>query len=139
MSETTGETQWMTAEQAQEVARQAVADALAQHQSSSGAGVSGTITAAQARALIDEALARQAEQHQEDIKSLAASLRGSVVTYVPYNAGGPGTEIAETWGAYDQALAHAADDARRQQAAAEIKKEKDSQPTLDSLFPSVNA
>lgn len=105
----TPEQYYLTAEQAQQM----VTDALAQAQEAHAATASGSITVAQAQAMIDEALARQAVSHQESIKALAASMRGSVVTFVPHNAGGPGTEIAETWSAWDQAQAHAADEAAR--------------------------
>jgi len=108
--------QWLTVEQAQQMAtdaaQAAVTEALAQHAAAQEATPSGSITAAQAQAMIDQALARQAEAHNEAIRQMASSLRGSVVTFVPYHAGGPGTEIAETWSQWEQTLARQADDAK---------------------------
>jgi hypothetical protein len=108
--------QWLTAEQAQQMVADALAQAQEQHAASSNSA--GSITVEQAQAMIDQALARQAEAHNDAIKALGASMRGSVVTFVAHNAGGPGTEIADTWSAWDQAQAHAADEAARKEAAA---------------------
>lgn len=106
MSEPQQPAGWLTAEQAQQM----VADALAQHQATAA---SGSITAEQAQAMIDQALARQAEAHSEQIRQLSASMRGSVVTFIPTHGGGPGDEIAETWSALEQARAIAAEEASR--------------------------
>lgn len=71
---------------------------------------SGSISVEQAQAMIDQALARQAEGFQSQINQMAASLRGNVVTFIPYHGGGHGTDIAETWSQYEQTKAQAADD-----------------------------
>lgn len=91
---------WVTEEQAKAMADEA-------RQSASGEGMN----AAQVQALIDEALARQAEAHNTAIQALGASLRGSVATFVPEHSGGPGTEIAETWSYAEQQRAKAAAEA----------------------------
>lgn len=98
---------WMTAEQAQQM----VTEALAQHQEAAAAGAGGTISADQVQAIVDQALARQAESHNTQLQGLMASLRGSVATFVPFHSGGNGTEIADTWSQYEQTRARAADEA----------------------------
>jgi hypothetical protein len=102
---------WLTAEQADQMVANAVASALAQHQSSQQA--SGSITADQVQGIVNEALARQTEAHQQELQTLMASLRGSVVTYIPEHAGGPGTEIAATWSQYEQTKAQQAAEAAK--------------------------
>lgn len=69
----------------------------------------GSISAEQAQAMIDQALARQAEAHNAALQQLADSLRGQVISLIPHNGGGPGTVIAETWSQAEQTAAHAAD------------------------------
>lgn len=106
---------WKSDAQVADIVQKAVQDALAQH--SAAGEASGSISAEQAQAMIDQALTRQAEAHNAAMSQLADSLRGSVISLVPHNAGGPGTEIAETWSAFDQAQAHAADAAKLAQVS----------------------
>jgi hypothetical protein len=122
MSESDSSAGWVTTEQAQqmaaEAAQQAVQQALQQHASAAApASSTGSISAEQAQAMIDQALARQAEAHNKAIADLSASLRGSVQTFIAHNGGGLGTEIAETWSAFEQAAANKADQDARDEAA----------------------
>lgn len=80
------------------------------------------IDAAQVQAMIDSQIAALSEQHEKDMSSLQAQLdnernaRATLVqTLVPENAGGPGTEIRETWSAAEQAAEHAKREAALQQ------------------------
>jgi hypothetical protein len=134
---------WVSVEQAQQMAAdaaRAAVESMQQQHTASTVGASGSISVEQAKALIAEALARQNEAHTKALQDMAASLRGNVVTFVPHNAGGPGTEIAETWSAWEQSLAIKADDEKRQAAAREAETERQQHSdALDSLFPSVHA
>jgi predicted house-cleaning NTP pyrophosphatase (Maf/HAM1 superfamily) len=103
-------TQWLTAEQAQQMVADALAHAAAQA-AASAIPAEGTLTAAQVQAIVDEALARQAETYNTQIEQLAASMRGNIITFIPKHAGGHNTSIAETWSQLDQQRAYAADEA----------------------------
>src|SRR5258708_38967644 len=70
--------------------------------------------------MIDEKLASVRAEHAQEIAGIQVQLdearkaaAGAPVTFVPEHAGGPGTEIAETWSAWEQSLAHAAAEAAR--------------------------
>jgi hypothetical protein len=107
MSESDSSAGWVTTEQAQqmaaEAAQQAVQQALQQHASAAApASSTGSISA---------------EAHNKAIADLSASLRGSVQTFIAHNGGGLGTEIAETWSAFEQAAANKADQDARDEAA----------------------
>lgn len=106
---------WKSDDQVADIVQKAVQDALAQH--SAAGGAPGSISADQAQAMIDQALARQAEAHNAAMQQLAESMRGNVISAVPHNAGGIGTDIADTWSAFDQAQAHAADAAKLAQVS----------------------
>jgi hypothetical protein len=112
VSEPTAQPQWFTGEQVQE----AIAEALRQHAAEQAANASesaqGTVSVEQVQGLINAALAEQAEAHNKTLQALAASMRGSVASLVPEHSGGEGTEIAETWSAYEQGLAKAAAEAK---------------------------
>jgi C4-dicarboxylate transporter len=112
------DTAWVSAESAQQMAadaaRQAVAQALAEHQSASSA--QGSISADQVHVIVQEALDRQAATHQEQLQQLMASMRGNVVTFIPEHAGGIGMDVAETWSQYDQHRAYLAAEAEREAA-----------------------
>jgi thioredoxin-like negative regulator of GroEL len=107
---------WVPADQVQQMIDQA----LQQHASTANEAAAGSISAEQAQAMIDQALARQAEAHNSAMQALAESMRGTVATFVPRNAGGPGTEISETWSQYEQTQAHAADAAATAEAAKKV-------------------
>lgn len=59
-------------------------------------------TADQVEALINSRLADLAEGHNQQLRQLADSLRGQVITFIPDHAGGVGNEIAETWSQAEQ-------------------------------------
>jgi hypothetical protein len=68
------------------------------------------MTAEQVQALIDQTVARseakyeaQISQLQTDLASAQAAHAALITTKVPEHAGGPGTEIAETWSMAEQA------------------------------------
>lgn len=63
-------------------------------------------------AIIRQALAAQAEDHgaqmralTDQVAGLQASISGTVPTLIPENAGGSGTEAAETWSQWEQSRA----------------------------------
>jgi hypothetical protein len=61
------------------------------------------------QAAIKEHSDKQAEQHQKELDDLRASLSpGAVLSNVPLHAGGPGTDIAETWSLAEQEAARSA-------------------------------
>ncbi len=80
----------------------------------------GALTPESVQAMIDEQLASMRAEHAQEIAGIQVQLdearkaaAGAPVTFVPEHAGGPGTEIAETWSAWEQSLAHAAAEAGR--------------------------
>lgn len=70
-------------------------------------------------ASVEKALAAQDKAHQEQMQTLRESLAGggSVVTAVPGNSGGPGTDVQETWSLYDQQLAAKGEHPLQQESA----------------------
>ncbi len=75
----------------------------------------GALTPESVQAMIDEQLASVREEHAQEIAGIQVQLdearkaaAGAPVTFVPAHAGGPGTEIAETWSAWEQAQSYAA-------------------------------
>lgn len=117
MSEPTQQPQWVPLEQVQSLIDSGIQTALAaqaeQHaqqmaQAQAAQQTSeGTLSAAQVQAIVNEALAQQAEAHNKTLQALAASMRGSVASLVPEHSGGPGTEISETWSQWEQEQARA--------------------------------
>jgi hypothetical protein len=55
---------------------------------------------------VQAALAQQAQQHAEELAAVRQTL-APVLTTVPENGGGPGTQIAETWSLAEQTEANA--------------------------------
>lgn len=125
---------WVPADQVQQM----IEDALARHQQTTGP-VQGSASADQVQQMIEQALARQAEQYQTQLDAMAQSMRGQVVTFIPHNGGGKGTDIAETWSMYEQSLAHAAD-AEKVAAALAAPRTDQRAPAFaaESMFPSVH-
>jgi hypothetical protein len=132
------ETQWLSAEQAQEMVSQAVNSALEQHSVNSSASV----TSEQIQEQISKALATQDEKHAKEIARLMESIRGNVLTFIAEHGGGPGTEIADTWSQFEQHRAYLADEADRalstrtateKDPPAETRGYRDS----ETLFPAV--
>jgi len=87
-------------------------------------GPAETLTIAQVEALLDARIKASNEAHAKEMAVLQAqldsahrSMAGTTPALIPYHAGGPGTEIAETWSAWEQYLAHMADEAVRAEAA----------------------
>lgn len=67
------------------------------------------LTPAQVRAMIADALQEQQEAHDQETKSLKAtvealhkSMANTVPVIIPEHGAGPGTEIAPTWSQYEQ-------------------------------------
>jgi hypothetical protein len=84
-----------------------------------------TLTIEQVEALLNSRLNAIQTSHDAEMKNLQAaldaahrSMSGTIPALVPLHAGGPGTEIAETWSAYEQAREHALDAAELEEAAA---------------------
>src|SRR5260221_10365029 len=80
----------------------------------------GALTPESVQAMIDEQLASVRAEHAQEIAGIQVQLdearkaaAGAPVTFVPEHAGGPGTEIAETWSAWEQSLAYAAAEAAK--------------------------
>lgn len=71
--------------------------------------VNQPFSAADIQRLVDEAVQRATadmeKKHQQEMTELRTALAGVQPSPVATHAGGPGTEIAETWSGYDQALA----------------------------------
>lgn len=70
----------------------------------------GTLDESVVQRMIDQALARQAEQHRHEMDllrgQLATARAALPATLIPEHAGGVGVDaIAETWSQYDQDLA----------------------------------
>lgn len=114
MSEPTQQPVWYTEDQAKALIDQAVANALSQHAETQAAQQqsTGSLSASQVQAIVDEALSRQAEAHNAAMQALSASMRGSVASLIPEHSGGAGTEVADTWSQYEQELSHAASEAK---------------------------
>jgi len=68
-------------------------------------GSSGTISADQVQAMIDQALARQATEHQAVIRQVAGGAP------LPPHSAGPGTEVADTWSLAQQQASMLAEEA----------------------------
>jgi len=56
----------------------------------------------QIEAAVEARLAIIQEQHRTEMEALRQSIAGTVVTFVPTHAGGPGTEIRPTWSLAEQ-------------------------------------
>jgi benzoyl-CoA reductase/2-hydroxyglutaryl-CoA dehydratase subunit BcrC/BadD/HgdB len=71
------------------------------------------ISAEDVQHMIDSQLQALEERHQEEVSALRAELtaRPETPTGIPENAGGPGTEVSETWSYAEQQAAHAAREA----------------------------
>lgn len=74
---------------------------------------SGAVSLESIQQIIDQALARQQEQHEQqmtelrgEIKATKAASRAVIQagSLVPHNGAGPGNEIAETWSQEEQEL-----------------------------------
>lgn len=57
---------------------------------------------AQIDAAVERALASRDKAHNEEMEALRQSIAGTVVTFVPTHAGGPGNEIRKTWSLAEQ-------------------------------------
>lgn len=100
-----GPAEYYTAEQTQQLINEAIQNALQNQAHEHEQASAGSVSASQVQAIVDEALARQADAHNAQIEALAQSLRGSVLTFIPDHAAGQGTQIEPTWSQYEQGQA----------------------------------
>lgn len=96
--------------------------ALHAHSQQSAAGYANSDEVQRA---INEALTRQQSQYEAHIAGIRAemdTLRGAGVSEatVPEHAGGPGTEIAETWSQYEQELSRQEHEIRTREQVAQL-------------------
>jgi hypothetical protein len=77
--------------------------------------------------LVDEQLAKVRAENEAQVAGLQAQLdaarkAASPATSVPWNSGGVGEAIHDTWSQYEQALAHSAEEeAGREEALARLR------------------